>query len=101
VDLARYLEVTKAAITKMIDRLEKAGLVARQLSATDRRVIHPVITEAGRDRLLKSRDVFYDYLRTHLFDHVAPEDMDRVVALLDPALIANDVKRTGPVMPPG
>lgn len=100
VDLAHYLEVTKAAITKMIDRLEKAGLVARQLSAQDRRVVHPVITEAGRATLLQSKDAFYDYLHTHLFEHVSLEDMDQIVALLDPALIANDVKRTGPVMPP-
>lgn len=99
VDLARYLEVTKAAITKMIDRLEKAGLVAREASAEDRRVIHPVITDAGRARLSESKDVFYTYLQTHLFEHVAAEDMEHIAALLEPALIANDVRLTGPVMP--
>ena len=100
VDLAAGLGVTKAAVTKMVDRLEKGGLVERKPSAEDRRVIHPVITEAGRDAVQRARSTFYAYLREHLFDHVDEEEMDRIAEVLEAVLTTRGVRLTGPVMLP-
>jgi MarR family transcriptional regulator for hemolysin len=47
-DLAEWLNVEGATVVSMVDRLVKAGLVNREMSITDRRVKHVVITEAGR-----------------------------------------------------
>jgi MarR family transcriptional regulator for hemolysin len=46
-ELADRLAVEGATMVAMIDRLVKAGLVAREVSTADRRVKHIRITEAG------------------------------------------------------
>jgi MarR family transcriptional regulator for hemolysin len=46
-ELADRLAVEGATMVAMVDRLVKAGLVAREPSTTDRRIKHVVITEAG------------------------------------------------------
>lgn len=46
-ELAAGLQISNAAATKLIDRLEKKGLVSREYSRTDRRQIHLQLTPAG------------------------------------------------------
>ncbi|MEH6695637.1 MAG: MarR family transcriptional regulator [Hyphomonas sp.] len=50
-DIARTVNLSQGTITSIVDRLERAGLVARERSAEDKRVIEVVVTEAGRARL--------------------------------------------------
>jgi DNA-binding MarR family transcriptional regulator len=45
--LANFLGVDGAAITRLLDRIEKDGLIRRQPSATDRRSIDIGITQEG------------------------------------------------------
>lgn len=47
-EMARLLEMDAGAMTRLLDRLEAKGLVARSRSATDRRVVHLHLTDAGR-----------------------------------------------------
>ena len=49
--LARHIVVSQATVTRIIDRLERAGLVHRQKSTTDKRVINVSLTEAGARKL--------------------------------------------------
>ncbi len=49
VELSRGLMLDKSAITGLIDRLEEKGLVKRQASPTDRRVLNVCLTDTGRD----------------------------------------------------
>ncbi|MFN2606384.1 MAG: MarR family winged helix-turn-helix transcriptional regulator [Acidimicrobiales bacterium] len=46
--LAERLCCDASNVTGIVDRLESRGLVERQVSATDRRVKHLVLTDAGR-----------------------------------------------------
>ena len=46
-ELADRLAVEGATMVAMVDRLAKAGLVAREPSITDRRIKHVVVTPAG------------------------------------------------------
>jgi DNA-binding MarR family transcriptional regulator len=46
--LSRLLGVDAGFITRMIDRLEKRGLVRRDRSRPDRRVVNLTLTEAGQ-----------------------------------------------------
>ncbi|WP_244223689.1 MarR family transcriptional regulator [Amycolatopsis circi] len=43
--------LSTGAVTGVLDRLEKAGLVLRERDRTDRRKVLVTITEAGRERL--------------------------------------------------
>jgi DNA-binding MarR family transcriptional regulator len=47
-DLARRLQVQPATITKMLQRMEKAGFVERRPDPGDQRVSRVYLTEAGR-----------------------------------------------------
>jgi DNA-binding MarR family transcriptional regulator len=46
-DIGERLQVARAQMTRLIDRLAKAGMVARQADSTDRRVTNIVLTERG------------------------------------------------------
>lgn len=47
-DLTRQLMIEPPTAAKMLARLERAGFVARERSATDRRVVLVSLTDAGR-----------------------------------------------------
>ena len=47
-ELAEFLLLAVNSVTSTVDNLEKKGLVVRQRSQEDRRVVHVELTEAGR-----------------------------------------------------
>jgi len=47
-DLLPHLETTPAAITTLLDRMERAGLVERNRDEADRRIVWVTMTELGR-----------------------------------------------------
>ena len=54
-DLAEALVITRGGLTKLVDRLVKAGLLERTFCETDRRVSYATLTPAGRDLLDEMR----------------------------------------------
>src|ERR1700691_1565917 len=52
--------------TRLIDRLEEAGFVERQLCPSDRRAIHVAITKQGNAKLDSAFDVHLEYLEENL-----------------------------------
>jgi DNA-binding MarR family transcriptional regulator len=48
-ELARELAITTGATTRMIDVLERRGLLERDRCSADRRVVRLAVTDAGRD----------------------------------------------------
>lgn len=50
-ELAAKLGVTPANVTGLVGRLEREGLVARERSADDRRVVFVQLTDAGRAKI--------------------------------------------------
>ena len=49
-ELAESVHLSQSALSRLIDRLEKDGLVERCLCGEDRRGIYVTLTEAGRER---------------------------------------------------
>lgn len=58
-ELADRVLLSRSGVTRLVDRLERAGLVARQKVAADGRGVIAELTPAGLDRLRKAS-------RTHL-----------------------------------
>ncbi|GGN78678.1 MarR family winged helix-turn-helix transcriptional regulator [Nocardia rhizosphaerihabitans] len=48
-DLARYSNVTAASISSVLNKLERAGMIQRTRSETDRRTVTIELTEAGTE----------------------------------------------------
>jgi DNA-binding MarR family transcriptional regulator len=54
-DLAEALVITRGGLTKLVDRLVKAGLIERTFCETDRRVSYATLTPPGADLLAEMR----------------------------------------------
>ncbi|MFJ3788937.1 MarR family winged helix-turn-helix transcriptional regulator [Kitasatospora sp. NPDC090091] len=80
-ELAAHTMVTTGAMTKRIDRLERAGLVTRRRSEEDGRARVVALTEAGR-RLID--EAFTAHMRNEhrLLELLTPEESAALEALL-------------------
>ena len=70
--------------TRLLDRLEEAGLVARDRNTDDRRFVTARITELGLEKLAELDD---PVARMHddLLGHMADRDLSRLADLLETA----------------
>lgn len=71
-----------AAITRLIDKLEKAGLVTRKRASADRREVICRVTPAGL-ALLERLDPVVDAYDLRLHPALSPEELDQLIHLLD------------------
>jgi DNA-binding MarR family transcriptional regulator len=74
-ELARRLLITRAGMTKMVDRLEAAGLVTRVPSAIDRRVTSIELTAKGRQRQEEIKAKFIPWIAKHFADHLTVQEL--------------------------
>lgn len=79
-ELAQRLPLTKSGLTRLIDRMEDAGLIERRSCPTDRRGVHAGITLSGRVALEQAGEahlrVLNDRFATHLDDRQLRELRD-------------------------
>jgi len=57
-DLSRKLDVTRATMSVLVSKLQKAGLVEYQDNKVDRRSFYIKLTESGRTRLNSAAQAF-------------------------------------------
>jgi len=72
-------------VTRLVDRLERRGLVTRIRGRQDRRVVEVGITAKGQ-KLLSSLDAHVDRMPRHMLGHLGPKKLEQLAALLDLAL---------------
>jgi DNA-binding MarR family transcriptional regulator len=56
-ELADRVHLSQSALSRLVGRLEKDGLVSRGICAEDRRGVRVALTEAGRERHAEARPV--------------------------------------------
>jgi DNA-binding MarR family transcriptional regulator len=56
VDLAEQVLLTASGVTRLLDGLERDGLVERGSCDTDRRVVYAVLTDSGLEKLRESSE---------------------------------------------
>jgi MarR family transcriptional regulator, 2-MHQ and catechol-resistance regulon repressor len=81
-EVSDRLIATVPGITGLIDRLEAMGLVARQRSTEDRRVVFVAITPRGHD-LLSKLDEPLAALHKRLMGHLSPAELKELSRLLE------------------
>ena len=72
-------------ITRLVDRLEKRGLVARIRGRQDRRVVEVAITDNGLD-LLRTLDEHADRFPRNMLGHLGQKKLEQLGVLIDQAL---------------
>lgn len=81
-DLLCKVNVTKSGLTRLVDRIEKAGLLHRKYCPSDRRGTFLVITDEGREVLGQMQPVRDRVFREVFIDQVSEaeaEDLARVL----------------------
>ncbi|MDP9864290.1 MULTISPECIES: MarR family winged helix-turn-helix transcriptional regulator [Streptosporangium] len=81
-DLAAQTSLSTSGVTRVVDRLEREGLVARQACASDRRTSYATITEAGTDRLGAVLPQHLADIETWFTGLLTPEQLSTFLATL-------------------
>lgn len=81
-DLAAQTSLSTSGITRVVDRLEREGLVVREACATDRRASYAVITEAGNARLRQVLPQHLEDIELWFTGLLSPEDLASFLDML-------------------
>lgn len=82
-DLAEALVITRGGLTKLVDRLIKAGLMERTFCETDRRVSYATLLPAGLDLLSEMHPVVVAELKTAFAANLSERQADELRQMLD------------------
>ena len=72
-------------ITRLVDRLETRGLVARIRGRQDRRIVEVAITDTGLE-LLHTLDEHVERFPRNMLGHLGPKKLEQLGVLIDQAL---------------
>ena len=82
-ELASRILASKSGLTRVIDRMEEAGLVERQRPDHDRRAIEIVMTPTGRRALANARSVHRRGINEHFAQHLNARDLEALSRSLE------------------
>jgi DNA-binding MarR family transcriptional regulator len=82
-DLAEALVITRGGLTKLVDRLVKAGLLERTFCETDRRVSYATLLPAGRELLDEMRPVVVAELKVAFAARLSAGEADALRETLE------------------
>ncbi len=82
VDLAERILLSQSGITRLLEGLERVGLVERASCTTDRRVVYARLTEAGQARCLEAAETHLEDVRRAFFDRFSEDELRSLAELL-------------------
>lgn len=81
-EIAEAIVHSSGGTTRLVDRVEQAGLVERQSCPSDRRAIHVAITDAGNAKLDEALNVHLEYLDESLAKQLTEGERSTLASLL-------------------
>jgi DNA-binding MarR family transcriptional regulator len=81
-ELARAVFLTRSGVTRLVNRLEKAGLLRREGHAQDRRGSCAILTDRGRDEWRRARVVFERTVAEQFGSHLNDAEAETLNAVL-------------------
>jgi DNA-binding MarR family transcriptional regulator len=81
-DLAASVLLSRSGITRLVDRLERDGFVARDPCTQDARGAFAVLTAAGARKLLAARATHIDGVRRHFLSRLSADELEALGELL-------------------
>jgi DNA-binding MarR family transcriptional regulator len=82
VDIARSVLLTASGITRLLDGLERCGLVAKKPCATDARVSYAVLTEEGLRKVEEARASHHADVEELFGARLEPKEREHLADLL-------------------
>ncbi|BCG59826.1 MarR family winged helix-turn-helix transcriptional regulator [Paenibacillus sp. URB8-2] len=80
-DLAPHLATSPAAVTMLLDRMERGGLIIRDRDAADRRIVWVSITDLGRRETARGLKVRSDFF-AEVLDHISAHNQQLLLYLM-------------------
>jgi DNA-binding MarR family transcriptional regulator len=82
-ELAERILYSKSGFTRVVDRMEEAGLVRRSRLENDRRTILIVLTDNGNQTLERARRHHRDGIQRHFSEHLTDADIKALTRALE------------------
>ena len=83
VDLADQVLLSASGVTRLLDGLERQGLVERAACSTDRRVVYAVLTDTRLDRLRTAAESHFGQVDAVFGARFDDEELAALTGLLD------------------
>jgi len=87
-DLAQRALLTPSGLTRLVDRMQGAGLVSRESCGTDRRGAWAVLTPAGRKRLKEAAPVHVRGVERYFARHLTKDEAKALSGVLGKMLVS-------------
>jgi DNA-binding MarR family transcriptional regulator len=81
-ELSESVLLSKSGLSRLVDRMEEAGLVRRERAEDDRRGWFTVLTEQGRSALRRAAPVHLRGIQEHFARHLDDEEARLLAAVL-------------------
>ena len=82
-ELAERILYSKSGFTRVVDRMEEAGLVRRVRPEHDRRTILVVLTEKGAETMEEARRYHRDGIERHFAQHLTDDEVKVLTRALE------------------
>ncbi|MGK5555482.1 MarR family winged helix-turn-helix transcriptional regulator [Actinomadura kijaniata] len=82
-DLADRVLLSRSGLTRLVDRLQREGLVERQSCTSDARGLYAVLTPAGRARLAAATPTYQRGVREYVLSRLDADDLRQFGAILE------------------
>ena len=86
-ELADRVLLSRSGLTRLVDRLERDGLVERASCPNDARGTHAVLTDAGLNRLREAAPTHLQGVAEHVIDRLSSAEVAQLKALMDKLLV--------------
>src|SRR5215208_8157151 len=82
-ELAERILYSKSGFTRVVDRMEAAGLLRRVVPENDRRSILVVLTDQGREQMERARAQHRDWIEQHFSRPLSDTDINALTTALE------------------
>jgi DNA-binding MarR family transcriptional regulator len=80
-ELADSVLLSRSGLTRLVDRLERQGLLRRERCASDARGLFAEITDEGRSVFAEARKTHLDGVRRLFLDHFSRDELREIASL--------------------
>ncbi|CAH1054889.1 MarR family transcriptional regulator [Paenibacillus sp. FSL E2-8871] len=94
-DLAPHLATSPAAVTMLLDRMEKNGLIIRERDAADRRIVWVSITEIGTQETVRGLKIRSDFFAEAL-DPISSHNQQLLLYLMGKMVVTTTPEGSTP-----
>jgi DNA-binding MarR family transcriptional regulator len=94
-ELAARVLLTQSGVSRLVDRMEAAGLVERTSCALDRRGTYAELKPAGLETLRRATPVHFRGIDRHFLRHLEPREREALRSALGKVVAAHRPDREG------